>query len=181
MALGVLKEAAPLLRPGARYRFEAPPALVFGARDQGPDLPPNSVTVWELEMVRVIRPLPVPEFRRLDPAKTTTRPSGLKIEVVKEGGGAAPTAAAPVTVHYAGWLEDGTLFDSSYARGEPSALSLRGVIPGWTEGLATTKEGGVYLFEIPGGLAYGPAGRPPKIPPNATLIFRIEVIKAGAP
>jgi FKBP-type peptidyl-prolyl cis-trans isomerase len=179
MALGVLKEGAALLRPGARYRFEAPPALGFGARNQGADLPPNSVTIWELEMVRIIQPLPVPEFSPMDPDATKTSATGLQSQLLREGDGAAPTLSDTVTVHYAGWLEDGTLFDCSYARGEPTSFPLGGVIPGWQEGLLQMKAGGKHRFRIPANLAYGERGNPPTIPPNATLIFEVELLKVG--
>jgi FKBP-type peptidyl-prolyl cis-trans isomerase len=179
MSLGVLKEAPLLLAPGARWRFEVPPALGFGDRSPSPELPPGSTTVWEIEMVRIIKPLPEPAFQSLDPAKTVTKPSGLKIQVIEEGTGPSPVAGAQVSAHYAGWLADGTPFDSSYQRGEPMVFPLGRVIPGWSEGLLLMKEGGTYLLEIPGAIAYGPMGKPPKIPPNATLVFRIQLVKAA--
>ena len=180
MAFGILKEAPSLLKPGSRYRFEAPAALAFGERTPGPDLPPNSVTVWELEMVRVITPLPLPAFSAPEGApKSYKTASGLEVQVLREGTGRAPKMADEVTVQYAGWLANGTLFDASYTRGEPAQFQLARVIPGWSEGIQTMKEGGMSRFTIPGAIAYGPEGRPPRIPPNATLVFVVELIRIG--
>ena len=96
-----------------------------------------------------------------------------------EGTGKQPAMGRKVTVHYAGWLTDGTLFDASYSRGEMATFRLGEVIPGWNEGLCLMKEGAIYKFTIPGDLAYGPRGSPPSIPPNATLVFVVELSKVG--
>ena len=134
--------------------------------------------VWELELVGVRKPLPIPEFTKLDADKTEQKPSGLKVQRIKEGEGSSPGPTDTVTVHYAGWFTDGKLFDASYGKGEPTTFPLRGVIRGWQEGLRLMKPGAVYLFEIPPGIAYGARGRG-GIPGNSTLIFRIELLKVG--
>lgn len=108
-----------------------------------------------------------------------TTETGLKYMVITEGKGASPKATDEVTVHYEGKLTDGKVFDSSYVRGEPIAFPLNRVIPGWTEGLQLMKEGGKTIFYIPSRLAYGEQGAPGAIPPNADLIFTVELIKVN--
>jgi len=102
--------------------------------------------------------------------------SGLQIQTTTEGSGANPTASDMVRVHYTGKLIDGTKFDSSHDRGQPAEFPLRGVIPGWTEGLQLMKVGGKATLVIPPNLGYGVQGSPPTIPPNATLVFDIELL-----
>jgi FKBP-type peptidyl-prolyl cis-trans isomerase FkpA len=114
------------------------------------------------------------ENGKRDGVKTTA--SGLQYEIVAEGTGAAPTAADKVTVHYKGTLIDGTEFDSSYSRGQPVTFPLANVIPGWTEGLQLVKTGGKAKLYIPSSLAYGERGAGPKIGPNETLVFEVELV-----
>jgi len=106
-----------------------------------------------------------------------TTASGLQYEVIKQGEGVSPSATDNVTVHYKGSTIDGTVFDSSYDRGEPATFPLNRVIAGWTEGLQLMKEGAQYRFYIPHALAYGERGAGRAIGPNSTLIFDVELIK----
>jgi len=106
-----------------------------------------------------------------------TLPSGLQYKVLKNGEGAIkPSAEDTVVCHYRGTLLDGTEFDSSYNRGEPARFALNRVIKGWTEGLQLMNVGSKWQFYIPANLAYGSNGSPPRIPPNATLTFDIELV-----
>jgi FKBP-type peptidyl-prolyl cis-trans isomerase FklB len=108
------------------------------------------------------------------------RESGLQYKVLKEGAGPTPKADSIVSVHYRGTLLDGSEFDSSYERNEPLTLPVGGVIPGWTEALTLMKEGSKWQLYIPAALAYGEAGAPPAIGPNATLLFEVELLSAAA-
>ena len=107
----------------------------------------------------------------------TTTDSGLMYaEIVTGTGDTPPSSSSQVTVHYSGWLLDGTKFDSSLDRGQPATFPLSGVIAGWTEGVGSMKVGGKRKLVIPYDLAYGAAGRPPVIPAKATLIFDVELL-----
>lgn len=110
-----------------------------------------------------------------------TLPSGLQYKVVTAGAGATPKAADTVQTHYRGRLLDGTVFDSSYDRGQPAMFGVTQVIPGWTEALQKMKAGDKWELYIPGNLAYGLRGSPPAIGPNALLIFDIELISVEQP
>src|SRR5581483_2855080 len=107
--------------------------------------------------------------------KTTA--SGLEYEVLTEGKGPHPTKDDKVTVNYKGTLIDGTVFDSSYDRGQPATFPLANVIPGWTEGLQLMTPGSKYKLYIPSNLGYGERGAGLKIGPNETLIFEVELMK----
>ena len=103
--------------------------------------------------------------------------SGLQYEVIKQGSGRRPHATDTVRCHYEGTLIDGTVFDSSYRRGEPAAFGLNQVIAGWTEGVQLMQEGAKFRFYIPWQLAYGERGAGAEIPPYAALVFTVELIQ----
>lgn len=107
----------------------------------------------------------------------TVTASGLQYTVLTEGTGKSPKATDKVRCHYEGTLIDGTVFDSSYKRGEPAVFGLNQVISGWTEGVQLMKEGAKFRFFIPFQLAYGERGAGASIPPYAALIFDVELLE----
>ena len=107
----------------------------------------------------------------------TVTASGLQYIVLTEGSGRKPSATDNVKCHYEGRLPDGTVFDSSYRRGEPAVFPLNGVIAGWTEGVQLMGEGAKFRFFIPYNLAYGERGAGGSIPPYAALVFDVELIE----
>jgi FKBP-type peptidyl-prolyl cis-trans isomerase len=110
-----------------------------------------------------------------------TTASGLVIEELVVGSGAAAASGQKVSVHYTGWLTNGTKFDSSRDRGDPFVFPLgKGqVIKGWDEGVAGMKVGGKRKLTIPSALGYGARGAAGVIPPNATLVFEVELLAVG--
>lgn len=110
------------------------------------------------------------------PEKFESTRSGLKYRVLRKSNGPKPKASDTVEVHYKGWLDNGQEFDSSYKRNESIKFPLRGVIPGWTEGMQLVGKGGMIELEIPPELGYGSRGAGGVIPPNAKLHFLVELI-----
>ncbi|RAU81940.1 FKBP-type peptidyl-prolyl cis-trans isomerase [Pontibacter arcticus] len=108
-----------------------------------------------------------------------TLPSGLQYQVLQEGNGKSPSAKDSVTTHYHGTLIDGTVFDSSYERGQPATFPVNGVIAGWTEALQLMKEGAKWRLFIPSNLAYGSQGAGDVIGPDAALVFDVELISVN--
>ena len=156
-----------------------PAAIAFGEAGIPGMIPPNADIILEVELLEAQAGAPAAPTAVSDSDFTVTD-SGLKYYDFEEGTGDTPQDGQTVTVNYTGWLEDGTKFDSSLDRGTPFSFTLgQGqVIPGWDEGVATMKIGGSRQLVIPGDLAYGESGFGGVIPPNATLIFEIELLSA---
>jgi peptidylprolyl isomerase len=112
----------------------------------------------------------------LDAEGWMTLPTGVRYWDVKEGEGEPCPAGATVTIHYTGWLTDGTVFDSSRPNGTPAEFPLTNLIAGWQKGIPGMKPGGIRRLDIPYRYGYGEGGRPPKIPAKATLVFEIKLI-----
>ena len=102
--------------------------------------------------------------------------SGLRYRILRHSDGRKPTAASTVSVNYRGWLSNGTVFDSSYERGEPTTFPLQNVIAGWTEGMQLVGQGGMIELWVPSRLGYGERGSPGSIPAHSNLHFIVELV-----
>jgi FKBP-type peptidyl-prolyl cis-trans isomerase len=172
-------EGLQLVREGGMIELEIPAELGYGSRGGGSTIPPYSTLHFLVELLEIQEPPEPLEPGPRDsdaPEEFTTTESGLKYRVLRKSDGPQPATSDTVTVHYKGWLDDGTDFDSSYDRGEPTTFPLGGVIPGWTEGLTYVNQGGMIELEIPSDLGYGASGHA-GIPPNATLHFLVELLE----
>jgi FKBP-type peptidyl-prolyl cis-trans isomerase len=166
------------MKVGGKRTLRIPPELGYGARGAGGVIPPNATLEFEVELLAVSGGPVTMDL----PFQTTA--SGLQFHDVTPGTGATAQAGRPVRVHYTGWLwKDGARtkkFDSSKDRGQPFQFRLGGgeVIRGWDEGVQGMQEGGTRVLVIPAELGYGSRGAGGVIPPNATLCFEVELLKA---
>ena len=171
-------EGVGLLTVGSKAKMIIPPELAYAESGAGGVIPPNATLYFEVELVDILPGSPAAPAAVVDADYTSTE-SGLLYFDLEEGEGATPEAGQVVAVHYTGWLEDGTKFDSSLDRGTPFVfpVGMNYVIPGWDEGVSTMKIGGVRQMVIPAELAYGEDGAGGVIPPDATLIFQVELLE----
>lgn len=172
------EEGIALLGKGGKARLVIPPDLAYGEAGAGDGtIPPNSTLIFDVELVDILPGSPDAPSEVAE-ADYETTDSGLKYYDLQEGSGASPESGQQAVVHYTGWLEDGTKFDSSLDRGEPFIFPVgQGqVISGWDEGVASMKIGGKRQLVIPAELGYGEQGAGGVIPPNATLIFEVELL-----
>ena len=148
------------MKVGGKRTLTVPPELAYGAQGNGSTIPPNAALIFEIALLDV-RPAPQVE-----------------IEDIQVGTGAEAVPGKSVVVNYTGTLTNGVVFDSSFKRNEPFTLTLGAgqVIPGWEQGLQGMKVSGTRVLTIPSALAYGPDGAGDAIPPNATLVFQIELV-----
>lgn len=165
------------MQVGGRRTLAIPPELGYGSQAKG-DIPPNSQLLFDVEMLDLFQRPELPNGPSVLEAMETA-PSGLQYAILDEGDGEEAASGDAVLVHYAGWLPDGTLFDSSLNpdRCEPFmfALGQGMVIPGWDAGVAGMKVGERRQLVIPPDLAYGADGYGP-IPPDSTLTFEVELV-----
>jgi peptidylprolyl isomerase len=168
-------EGATGMQVGGKRLLVIPGDLALGEAGGG-EIPPNATLIMEIEMFEIVEPVFMTE---VDEADYTTTESGLKYYDFVEGDGDMPEVGQTVVVHYTGWLEDGTKFDSSLDRGQPFSFPIGqgSVIAGWDEGVATMKVGGKRQLVIPAELGYGDSGAGATIPPGATLIFEVELLE----
>jgi len=168
---------------GDKFKLRIPSELGYGARG-GRTIPPNSTLIFDVELLDINPVSPyakVPPMEQLPGDSVTgeiaTSDSGLQWYDIVEGDGETPaSSSSTVEVHYTGWLNDGTKFDSSVDRGQTIEFQLNGVIPGWTEGVGSMKVGGKRKLIIPSALGYGDRGAGGVIPGGATLIFDVELV-----
>ena len=169
-------EGLALLNIGDKATLTIPANLGYGSRDQGP-IPANSTLIFDIEVLDASTPVKAVPFD-VKGKDTLSTASGLKYIIVKKGDGAKAENGKTVDVHYTGYLMDGRTFDSSVERGEPISFPLgQGmVIKGWEEGIALMQVGDKMRIIIPSELGYGANGAGGVIPPNATLIFDVELM-----
>jgi peptidyl-prolyl cis-trans isomerase A (cyclophilin A) len=179
------EEAISMMKEGGEMKIVLPPWLGFGAQGKGV-IPPNAILEFDL-VLEGVKDLQAElakqnkEFKELmakDYPKATQTKSGLMYIIEKKGDGNFPSVGQTVEVHYTGYLTNGDKFDSSKDRDQPLVFPLgQGrVIKGWDEGIGLIDVGGKIKLIIPYWLAYGEQGRPPQIPPAATLIFEVEML-----
>ncbi|MGE5675783.1 MAG: FKBP-type peptidyl-prolyl cis-trans isomerase [Mycobacterium leprae] len=152
-------EGLATMKVGGKRKLYIPPDLGYGSRGAGGVIPPNAELIFEVNLLGI-------------------RSTDLQIEQIEEGTGPQPQEGQIVVVHYEGRLADGTKFDSSFDRGEPLefVFGVGQVITGWDMGLATMKVGGRRKLTIPPELGYGKRGYPGVIPPNAVLVFDVQLL-----
>lgn len=165
-------EGVQLMVEGEKRRFWIPSELAY---DNAPGAP-QGMLVFDVELIDIIEPPPVPDDVAGPPADAGRAPSGLAFKVLEPGTGTTkPDHDDTVTLHYSGWTTDGRLFDSTHTRGEPATFPIADAVPGFREGVQLMVEGEKRRLWIPEDLAYaGQPGAPPGM-----LVFDVELVKIG--
>ncbi len=173
-------EGIAALNTGDSATLLIPAAMGYGSMGAG-SIPPNADLIFDVVLLEVMKPIDHQPFdgRGLD---TLSTPSGLRYIIIRRPGDTAKLKdGQQVAIHYAGYLTDGTKFDASYDRSQPLEFQVGriGLIKGWLEMLTLAGNGGKYRAIIPSNIAYGERGYPGVIPPNATLVFDMEVVSVN--
>jgi FKBP-type peptidyl-prolyl cis-trans isomerase len=173
-------EGIAVLNTGDSATLLIPSAMGYGSMGAG-SIPPNADLIFDVVLLEVMKPIDHQPFdgKGLDTLKT---PSGLRYIIIRKPGDTARLKdGQQVAIHYAGYLTDGSKFDASYDRSQPLEFQVGriGLIKGWLEMLSLAGNGGKYKAIIPSNLAYGERGYPGVIPPNATLVFDMEVVSVN--
>lgn len=172
-------EGIALLKVGTKARFTIPSNLAYGASGTG-SIPGGATLIFDVDLIEII-PGPPDAPAAVAESDYEFTDSGVKYATLEPGDGASPEAGELVTVHYTGWLTDGTMFDSSLSRGTPFqfVIGQGQVIAGWDDGVASMKIGEYRQLVIPPELGYGDSGAGNVIPPGASLIFEVELLGIG--
>lgn len=171
------------MRVGGTRKIIIPPELGFGAQQVHPAVPANATLIFDVELLDIVDYESVPDELPGEPVdvEPVELDDNLVIYDLEVGDGdVLNDVDETITIHYTGYLTDASSFDSSRQRGEPMTTPLANLIPGWQQGLLGMREGGTRKLVIPYPLAYGESGRPPTIPPRATLIFDIELVEIAS-
>jgi peptidylprolyl isomerase len=170
-------EGIAMMRQGGKATLIIPPELGYGARGAGGVIPPNATLTFDVELVGIQEGAPAAPTALSD-GDYKTMPNGLKYHDLTVGSGATAQKGKQAVVHYTGWLTNGTQFDSSLNRGQPFVFPVGGgrVIKGWDEGVDGMKVGGKRQLVIPPEMGYGARGAGGVIPPNATLVFEVQLL-----
>lgn len=180
-------EGVALMQEGGKAVLTIPPELAYGSTGAGNLIPPDATLTFEVELVEVSGPPPTstppPPPTSVEEGDYTVTDSGLKYAVLESGSGDPPTPGQIATLHFAGWLEDGTSIGDSRTFGQPVPVTVGAeeVMPGWDEALALMQPGEVAQFVMPPDLALGEEGSGSLIPPNSTLIFEFELVSVEDP
>jgi peptidylprolyl isomerase len=169
-------EGIALLNKGAKATFRIPPQLAYGSQPNGP-IPANSTLIFDVELVDFEKAIEIEPYN-VKGKEIITTDSGLQYIIVNQGKGEKAVAGKQASVHYTGYLEDGTMFDSSVRRKSPFIFPLGAgrVIKGWDEGVQLMRIGDKFRFIIPANLGYENRANGP-IPANSTLIFDVELLE----
>ncbi|MCP4590776.1 MAG: hypothetical protein GY842_08525 [bacterium] len=174
-----IREGIKAMKAGGKCKLLIPP--LRPPTTQPADGEPPVGMIAEVELLKVSPRPPAPVMPTLPDDKYIQTPSGLKYHDLKIGEGETPKPSSHVRIHYTGWLADGTVFESSKVPGTPAEIPLDIAIDGWAEGILTMKVGGTRILICTPELGYGDGGRPGMVPPGATLIFEIELLRITRP